>query len=88
MFLTVDGGTLSTEVFKKYHNKYVNIQQVHLDYITISILIFKRHVENIVTSTLIFKKYIRGNVIGIVVYVLRVQALFSILRHQRKGSNT
>ena len=29
MFVIVDEGTSSTEVFKKYHNKYTNIQQVH-----------------------------------------------------------
>ena len=29
MFMIVDGGTSSTEVFKNYHNKYNNIQQVH-----------------------------------------------------------
>ena len=29
MFVIVDGGTSSTEVLKKYHNKYINIQQVH-----------------------------------------------------------
>ena len=28
MFMIVDGGTSSTEVFKKYHNKYIYIQQV------------------------------------------------------------
>ena len=29
MFVIVDGGTSSTEVFKNSHNNYINIQQVH-----------------------------------------------------------
>ena len=29
MFMIVDGGTSSIEVFKKYHNKYIDIQQAH-----------------------------------------------------------
>ena len=56
----------STEVFLKYHKKYVNIQQVHYDQAT-GISIFKKYVENIVASTLILKKYIKGKVTSMLI---------------------
>ena len=52
MFVIVDGGTSSTEVFKKYSS---STTKLHNDK-------YIKYVENIVTSTLIFKKYIKDNV--------------------------